>query len=440
MSDSVIINAQEVSKSFKLYDTPLHRLKEALNPFSKRYHKPFFAVKGVSFSVRKGETLGVVGKNGSGKSTLLKLVTGILQPTSGALSVRGRVSALLELGTGFNPELNGIQNIFLHGTIMGSSPEEIQSRVEHIIQFADIGDFINQPVKTYSSGMFVRLAFAVATSIEPEVLIVDEALAVGDMFFQAKSSRKMRSLIEEHGTTLLFVSHEMSSVKSLCSRALYLRDGELIADGESGKVCDTYVKDQRERLGLLKSDVSVVESSPSSDHDAFRPFTAADAARFASQAAEFRQGAGDVRIEFAELVDSSNSDISLSFFGQPMNVRVYFRSKRDLPGLVVGCYLRDTNQLEITGSNTVYEGSPIGNVKAGQLHCCEFQLTNYLKAGTYSIKLLLVDNLPTTQFFDVIDNAIVFRSADLPGQPRWALMSPPILVRHYCLSERDTAA
>ena len=181
---NVSIKVESLSKIYKLYNTPMDRLKETMHPFRKKYHKDFFALKDISFEVKKGETFGIIGKNGSGKSTLLKIITGVLSPSSGNVTVNGRVSSLLELGAGFNPELNGIENIYFYGTINGFSKEEMDSRLDSILAFADIGEFVFQPVKSYSSGMYVRLAFAVAIQVDPEILIIDEALSVGDIFFQ----------------------------------------------------------------------------------------------------------------------------------------------------------------------------------------------------------------------------------------------------------------
>ena len=189
MQDTTIL-VNGISKIYKLYEKPIDRLKESLHPFKKKYHKEFYALKDITFEIEKGETVGIIGKNGSGKSTLLKIITGVLSPTNGSTTVKGKVSALLELGAGFNPEFTGLQNIYLNGTMMGYTKEEIDQRVGAILEFADIGDFIYQPVKTYSSGMFVRLAFAVAINVDPDILIVDEALSVGDIFFQLKCYKK----------------------------------------------------------------------------------------------------------------------------------------------------------------------------------------------------------------------------------------------------------
>lgn len=239
---NVSIKVESLSKIYKLYNTPMDRLKETMHPFRKKYHKDFFALKDISFEVKKGETFGIIGKNGSGKSTLLKIITGVLSPSSGNVTVNGRVSSLLELGAGFNPELNGIENIYFYGTINGFSKEEMDSRLDSILAFADIGEFVFQPVKSYSSGMYVRLAFAVAIQVDPEILIIDEALSVGDIFFQQKCARRMSDL-KEKGVTIIFVSHDMGSVLNLCNQVVYLKNGVVFGVGESSKMIAEYYKE-----------------------------------------------------------------------------------------------------------------------------------------------------------------------------------------------------
>lgn len=236
----IIINVENLSKIYKLYDKPIDRLKESINPFGKKYHRDFFALRDVSFDVKRGESIGVIGRNGSGKSTLLKIITGVLTPSSGNVTVNGKVAALLELGTGFNPEFTGIENIYFSGTITGYTREEIDAKLDNILAFADIGDFVHQPVKTYSSGMFVRLAFAVATSVTPDVLIVDEALSVGDIFFQQKCHARMEEL-QNNGTVLIVVSHDMRVVEKYSTKVILLDQGGCLFLGspEEG-VCRYY--------------------------------------------------------------------------------------------------------------------------------------------------------------------------------------------------------
>ena len=237
----VVIKVEHLSKIYKLFDKPSDRLKETLHPFGKRYSRDFYALNDVSFEVKKGECIGLLGKNGAGKSTLLKVLTGVLTPSAGTVSVKGKVSALLELGGSFNPEMTGMQNIYLNGTLMGFTKEEMDTKVDDISAFADIGDFINQPVKMYSSGMFARLAFAVSVNVDPDVLIIDEVLAVGDLRFQIKCMDKMKRMMSG-GTTVLFVSHDINAVKRLCSRAIWFDHGSVMLDGDVDTVGERYVE------------------------------------------------------------------------------------------------------------------------------------------------------------------------------------------------------
>ncbi|MEC0310687.1 ABC transporter ATP-binding protein [Paenibacillus lautus] len=234
-----IIEVKNIVKKYRLYNKPIDRLKESLNPYKKKYHQEFNALNDVSFVVNKGDAVGILGKNGSGKSTLLKLITGVISPSSGEILVNGKVSAILELGAGFNPEYTGRENIYLNGLMMGYTREEMDEKINSIIDFADIGTFIEQPVKVYSSGMFARLAFAVSINVEPDILIVDEALAVGDIRFQTKCIEKMKEL-KSKGTTILFVSHATEQVKRFCNKAVWIKEGKVKAEGASSEIVDLY--------------------------------------------------------------------------------------------------------------------------------------------------------------------------------------------------------
>lgn len=249
MSGAICVN--NVTKIYKMYDEPKDRFKEALGIGGKQYYKNFYALKDISFEVGKGEIVGIVGRNGSGKSTILKILTGVLSPTEGSVSIEGKVSALLELGAGFNMEYTGMKNIYLNATMMHIGRDEIEKKIPDILKFADIGDYIYQPVKTYSSGMFVRLAFAVAINVDPDVLIVDEALAVGDTRFQLKCMDKFTEFVDA-GKTILFVSHDVNSIKRFCHRAIWLNQGILVMDGNTDEVTDRY-------LDFLKSELPIEE-------------------------------------------------------------------------------------------------------------------------------------------------------------------------------------
>lgn len=256
MDSNLTIKVENIKKIYKLYEKPLDRIKESLNPFGKKYHDDFYALNDVSFEINQGETIGIIGQNGSGKSTLLKILSGVLTPSSGSVNIRGRISALLELGTGFNPELTGVENIYLSGTIMGFNRVQMNERIDRILSFADIGDFINQPVKMYSSGMFARLAFAVAINIDPDILIIDEALSVGDAFFQNKCFHKIEEF-KESEKTIIFVSHDISSIKQLCSRVMWLDRGEIRAFGDKESVSAQYLNEQIKNLNNLANQTTV---------------------------------------------------------------------------------------------------------------------------------------------------------------------------------------
>lgn len=258
MQNDIAIKVEGLSKSYKLYNKPVDRLKESLNPFGRRYSTDFHALNDVSFSIKKGETVGIIGKNGSGKSTLLKIITGIVTPSAGLIEIDGKISALLELGAGFNPEFTGLENIYMNGTIMGYSRDEMEQKIADILQFADIGDFIYQPVKMYSSGMFARLAFAVAINVEPDILIVDEALSVGDIFFQNKCFKKFREL-KDKNVTILFVSHDMGSIKQMTSRVLWLHEGMTKMFNHTDVVCGEYFNEQLKVQNMLNQDLNITE-------------------------------------------------------------------------------------------------------------------------------------------------------------------------------------
>ena len=235
-----VISVRDLSKVYRLYDKPIDRLKESLNIFHKSYHKEYYALNNLSFDINRGETVGIIGINGAGKSTLLKIITGVLTPSGGTIDVKGKISALLELGAGFNMEYTGIENIYLNGTMMGFSREEVDKKLDDILSFADIGDFVYQPVKTYSSGMFVRLAFAVAINVEPDILVIDEALSVGDVFFQQKCYKKIKELAGK--STVLIVSHDLNAMTKFCERIIVMSAGQKVFDGEPNEAIAKYFK------------------------------------------------------------------------------------------------------------------------------------------------------------------------------------------------------
>ena len=298
-----MIEVQNVTKMYKIYDQERERILEAMFPWIKKRYREFNAIHNVSFKIEQGEIVGIIGKNGSGKSTILKLITGILTPTAGTIQVNGKISALLELGTGFNMEYTGMENIYLSGTLAGIPKHIMKQRVEEIIQFADIGDFINQPVKNYSSGMFVRLAFAVAINVEPEILIVDEALSVGDAAFQAKCMSKMFKLMNS-GTTILFVTHDMSMIKRLCQRCIYLEDGKIIAEGHAEELADMYLRRAREKMNELNgADKVEIQAEFVEQMNRDEDLTESRREIFAKKVSLFREGNGEVRVIDFEITD-----------------------------------------------------------------------------------------------------------------------------------------
>ncbi len=239
-TEAAAIKVENLVKTYKLYDSPVDRLKESLHPLRRKYHRDFNALNGITLDIAKGQTVGIIGQNGSGKSTFLKIVTGVLAPTSGTVTVDGKISALLELGTGFNPDLSGIENVYFSGTLLGYSREEMTAKLDGILAFADIGDFAHQPVKTYSTGMFVRLAFAVATIVDPDILIVDEALSVGDIRFQQKCYRKMGDF-KDDGKTIIMVTHDLAAVKKFCDSVIWINEGGIRKAGDAEEVVKSYV-------------------------------------------------------------------------------------------------------------------------------------------------------------------------------------------------------
>lgn len=420
---NTVIEIKDLTKVYKLYENPMDRLKEALGITKKVYHKEYYALNGINVEIKKGEMVGIIGTNGSGKSTLLKIITGVLNPSSGSVKVVGNISALLELGAGFNPEYTGLQNIYLNGTMLNKTKAEIDKEVQGIIDFADIGEFIHQPVKTYSSGMFVRLAFAVATNIRPDILVVDEALSVGDINFQMKSINRIKELMAD-GTTVLFVSHDIMTIKSLCNKAMYLDKGKMVAYGECGSICDLYLNNQNAKNGLVgqadesnKEDGEVTES---------RIINSVNVEPQFMEAIKLREGSGKARVTNVIVENKKGHRCKDFYYKDVVKVKVYFEVKEDIQNIVLALYLRNRNQLEVIGTNTKYESIEFKNLKSGSKYMVSFSFTNYLSEGEYGVSTILADNIPTTEFFDSIRNTVIINSNDLSGQKRWALVGIPM--------------
>lgn len=341
---SAIIRVKDLVKKYAMYEQPIDRLKETLSITHKCYHKDFLALNGLTFDVQKGDAVGILGKNGSGKSTLLKMITGVLTPTSGTIEINGKISAILELGTGFNMEYTGIENIYLNGTMMGYTKGEMDKRVDAIIEFADIGDFINQPVKIYSSGMFARLAFAVAINVDPDILIVDEALAVGDTRFQIKCINKMKSL-KESGTTILFVSHATEQIKRFCNKAIWLKDGRIERTGESSEIVDIYEDFMKYGAKDNVKDVRVQDATDKKEEKATK-------AQINSNG-EFRVPTDDDIL--ASIAKVEISKYKLHTFDKLQVTITYDIYKENIDGFLVGAAVYTPEREYIFGPNTFLE-------------------------------------------------------------------------------------
>lgn len=374
MSAEPVIRVEEVSKVYQIYGTPTDRLKQALWRGRRTFFKEFWALRDVSFEVHRGETVGIIGRNGSGKSTLLQIVCGILQPTSGQVRVSGRLAALLELGAGFNPEFTGRENVLVNGALLGLTRQEIEARFDDIAAFADIGEFIDQPVKTYSSGMFVRLAFSVAVHAEPDVLVVDEALAVGDAMFQAKCMTRMRRLMQD-GTTLLFVSHDVAAVKALCGRAVLLDRGRTLAIGDTQQVVDEYT-----RL------VHAREAQPPELPPAPAPTTdLGDDTVFARLASIQRMGNNKATIRNVQLTDARGVPSEGFLHGQEVRLRVLVTVNAPIPLLAFGYHIRDRNGVDVAYSDSLIENQPIRNPAPGSTFLIEWTFALPLRNGPYNV-------------------------------------------------------
>jgi ABC-type polysaccharide/polyol phosphate transport system ATPase subunit len=346
MTKATSIHAEKLSKVYHLYAKPGDRLLEAIHPLRRKYHTDFHALSDVSFSIGRGEMVGIIGKNGSGKSTLLKIVTGVLTPTSGKVVVQGRISALLELGMGFNPEISGVENVFFTGAILGIPEAEMKKKLPDILAFADIGEYAAQPVKSYSSGMFVRLAFAVAIHVDPEILIVDEALSVGDMRFQQKCYRKIKSF-REAGVTILFVSHDTGAITSFCDRCLWMKDGRIERDGTPAEVV-------REYVAYMSFD-STTEAAQVTKREALPP-----GPEWNSVAGLSSFGDRSIEILRVALLDKASGEtLHLIEGGEDVVYAMELRCNADVEDLIYGIVLKDGHGNQLLALNSfVYGHTP----------------------------------------------------------------------------------
>lgn len=384
--DEIAIAVKNVKKIYKLYDKPKDRLKEALGLGGKN-HKLHYALNGVSMDIYRGETVGIIGTNGSGKSTILKIITGVLNPTEGEVKVDGRISALLELGAGFNPEYNGVENVYLNGTMMGFSEKEIDEKLPAILEFADIGDYVYQPVKTYSSGMFVRLAFAVAINIEPEILIVDEALSVGDVFFQAKCYHKFEEF-KEMGKTIVFVSHDLSSISKYCDRVFLLNKGDLLGEGNPKEMIDTYKRvlvgqyedpgTDRDEEGSEKEDATGAGADPKADGTAARANEEIN-----PDALEY--GTRQAQITEYYITDDRGIRTPAVIKGTQFTVHMRVRFEDTLPAPIFAMSIKNVQGTEITGTNSMIEKAFLDPAHPGEVKDVTFTQKMSLQGGEYLI-------------------------------------------------------
>lgn len=369
------ITVENVTKVYKLYNDPKDRFREAVSPFKKVYSEPFYALRDISFDVEKGETVGIIGTNGSGKSTILKIITGVISPTEGQVRVDGKVSALLELGAGFDMEYSGIENIYMNGAVLGFTREQMEAKKDEILEFADIGDFVHQPVKTYSSGMLVRLAFALAINVEPEILIIDEALAVGDAFFQAKCFHKLEE-IKAGGTTILFVSHDIVSVKKLCSRAIWIERGKLCVAGPSGEVCEKYMSAQIVRTN--KENEKILARMKPEDHDDVRDMTKKNEIirfpRFVTDHAEAMTTTDKAELLSFYIVDGEGRPVNLLETRKTYRFGIVGRFYEEIEHVIFGFELEDLKGVRIFGINNFMQQKSIARVKKGVVYEVSFQL------------------------------------------------------------------
>jgi len=402
------VEFSRVSKSYSIYSAPGDRLKELMTFNQRRFHTDYWALRDVSFDVQRGETFCVIGENGSGKSTLLQICAGVLEPTSGTTSVQGRVSALLELGSGFNPEFSGRDNVYLNGAILGFSNKEMDRRFDEIAEFAEIGDFINQPVKTYSSGMVVRLAFSVAIHVDPEILLVDEALAVGDVYFRQRCMRKVHEL-RARGITILFVSHATGDIKALGDRAVWLDHGSVRAIGKADLVVMQYLAAMSEkdakylahdallhRQHAYNPPAEVEETIPNIDH---------------------RFGDGRAEILGIAIHDAIGAKIHSLQSNTTIIVRISFRAKANLDHPIAGFMFRNHLGVDFAGTNTARERHQLPPMAAGELCTVDFHVElPALYPSSFSFSPAIANGtLEHYAICDWIDNAIALQMAPSEG-------------------------
>jgi ABC-type polysaccharide/polyol phosphate transport system ATPase subunit len=395
------IEIENVSKAYRIYPSPRHQLQEMMTLGSRTYHHAFWALRDVSLRVEKGTTLGLVGNNGSGKSTLLHIVAGVTSATTGRVAVEGRLASLLELGAGFNPDFSGRENVELFGVVSGLTQAEARARVPRIADFAGIGDFINRAVRTYSSGMFVRLAFSAAIHVDPDVLLVDEALAVGDVIFQHQCVNRIREL-QAAGTTIMFVSHDLAMIRSICNEAILLHEGRIEAQDDAATIANLY----HAKTSATVAPKPMPRAARTGSHVAtgvpFQPDPG-----FEARTRLFRHGTGAARIRQIELLDVLGLPISTVDFNQPVVLRVHVEYYEDAPFSILGFGFRDKGGTDVVGTNTHEEQAELPPRKAGETLVVDFKQRLPIAHGTYSVSSALAYDREKPEYFDWVDNALV---------------------------------
>ena len=395
---AVALSVEDVSKQYRIYERPGDRLTESLTRGRVKRHREFWALRDVSFAVGRGETVGIVGPNGCGKSTLLQIVAGTLEPTHGSVETEGRVAALLELGAGFNPEFTGRENALMNAALLGLQRREAERLLPEVERFAEIGAFFTQPVKTYSSGMYVRLAFAIAASVEPDILVIDEALAVGDAVFQHRCLRRIKEF-QERGATVLLVSHDAAAVRALCTRAVLLHAGRLLADGRPSDVLNRYQKIIMEREEAYEASRPASADGDGGDgHGDEKP---------QPLSYTYRHGDGSAQVEGAELLDASRRAARVVDSGEGLTARVRVRFREETEEPVVGFLIRNRHGIHVYGTNTKEQGVALGRFAAGETLEVNFAFDCWLGIDDYSLSFAVHSRDGVA--YDWLDGVIFFR-------------------------------